>query len=198
MEGVEVLLGQKAAVPGIGARVSIDPQAGDSPRPSYFVLIDASNTRHNEVWIRENQLLKGASLAAAVPYQDDDFVLYSRVHAGDGKHALRQPPVSILPIALPVQPILAEVEMALSRLEPRGECIANDAPRPPPGSLSIPVRFAVASVFSTDLAFLPRARRVTFQAIVIFFTLQFLDRFFRGALDTKSSNILLVRRIRWR
>jgi hypothetical protein len=86
-------LGQKAAVPGIGACVSIDPQAGDSPRPSYFVLIDASNTRRNELWIRENQLLKGASLEAAVPYQDDDFVLYSIVHGSDEKHALHQPPL---------------------------------------------------------------------------------------------------------
>jgi hypothetical protein len=87
LEGVQTLLGLKAATPLTGLRISIDPQAGDAFRPSYFVLIDAPNIQPGELWVRDNQLLKGTSIEVAAPYDENDFVLYSIVRAPDQKRS---------------------------------------------------------------------------------------------------------------
>jgi hypothetical protein len=79
VDGVEALLGLGDTDPLIGLRNEFDPDAGDALRPTFFALFNAPNVDPNSLWVRDNKLYKGASLAASQPYRDTDFVLYSVV-----------------------------------------------------------------------------------------------------------------------
>ncbi len=79
LDGVESLLGLGDTVPLIGARFGKDIDAGDRLEPSFFVLIDApeETVDVNQLWVRENTLCAGPSMATATPFRSADYVLYS-------------------------------------------------------------------------------------------------------------------------
>ena len=82
LDGVETLFGLGDTEPLIGVRTEFDPDAGDPLRPSYFALIDKpeSEIEPSRLWVRDNKLLYGESLAEAIPFREADYVLYSLVH----------------------------------------------------------------------------------------------------------------------
>jgi hypothetical protein len=79
LDGVEALLGLGHTTPLIGLRKEFDPDADDILEPNYFALIDMpeSELDANKLWVRDHQLIYGKSLAAAEPFREADFVLYS-------------------------------------------------------------------------------------------------------------------------
>ena len=85
LEGVDALFGLDETKPLVGHRTSFDKQAGDQFTPGYFALINEPDVKPQELWVRDNQLLKGDSVDKAEAYREADFVLYSIVRAPDGK-----------------------------------------------------------------------------------------------------------------
>ena len=85
LTGIETLFGLGDTEPVIAIRKEFDPSAGDSLEPSYFVLIDKpeSELKTEQLWVRDNQLVYGATLAEAKPFREADFVLYSIVQTSD-------------------------------------------------------------------------------------------------------------------
>jgi hypothetical protein len=85
LTGIETLFGLGDTEPIIAIRKEFDPSAGDNLEPSYFVLIDKpeSELKTEQLWVRDNQLVYGANLAEAKPFQEADFVLYSIVQTSD-------------------------------------------------------------------------------------------------------------------
>jgi hypothetical protein len=81
LDGVEALLGLGDTDPLIGFRKEFDPDAGEVLEPSYFALIDMSESQLNtdELWVLDRRLAYGKSLAEAQeqPFRKADFVLYS-------------------------------------------------------------------------------------------------------------------------
>jgi hypothetical protein len=78
--GVDALLGQSEdTTPLVGQRFTLSPTAGDSLRPGYYALIDADEgaVDARQLWVRENALVSGPSLAEARPFRQADYVLYS-------------------------------------------------------------------------------------------------------------------------
>ncbi len=72
--GVETLFGLGKMDPLIGFRRGFDQKTLES---NYFALISAPDVDINQLWVKERQLCKGASLKESVPFRDSDFVLYS-------------------------------------------------------------------------------------------------------------------------
>jgi hypothetical protein len=85
LTGIESLLGLHDTEPIIAIRQEFDPTAGDNLEPSYFVLIDKpeSELKTEQLWVRDNQLVYGATLAESKPFREADFVLYSIVQTSD-------------------------------------------------------------------------------------------------------------------
>jgi hypothetical protein len=79
MDSVEPLFGSGDISPVIGLRKEFDPDAGDPFLPSYFALIDMPENEisADQLWVRDNQLLQGQTAAAARPFRQADYVLYS-------------------------------------------------------------------------------------------------------------------------
>ena len=82
LDGIEKLLGLDGTLPLIGLKTTFDPQAGDPFRPGYFALIDAPDVNPQELWVKNNQLMKDGK-----EYREADFVLYSIVRSPDGKRS---------------------------------------------------------------------------------------------------------------
>jgi len=80
-EGVESLLGLQDVNPLIGLRIQMDEDADDL-RSGYFALINVpeGTIDENKLWVKNNQLLYGDSIANAKPYRDADYTLYSILH----------------------------------------------------------------------------------------------------------------------
>lgn len=83
-EGVESLLGLQDVNPLIGLRIQMDEDSADF-KSGYFVLINKpeGSINENQLWVKNNQLLYGNSLAEAKPYRDADYTLYSILHDED-------------------------------------------------------------------------------------------------------------------
>lgn len=83
VDGVESLfaLGDTDAL--IGLRTEFDPDAGDTLRPTFYALINAPNVAADKLWVRDNKLYQGESLATARPYRAADYVLYSVIQSAE-------------------------------------------------------------------------------------------------------------------
>ncbi len=81
VDGVESLFALGDTEPLIGLRTEFDPDAGDPLRPTFYALIHAPNVAANSLWVRDNKLFQGESLAAAQPYRQADYVLYSVIQS---------------------------------------------------------------------------------------------------------------------
>lgn len=82
LDGMDKLLGLDGTLPLIGLKSTFDREAGDLFRPSYFALIDAQDVNPQELWVKDNQLLKDGR-----EYREADFVLYSIVRSPDRKRS---------------------------------------------------------------------------------------------------------------
>jgi hypothetical protein len=83
LDGVDGLLGGDGTKTLTGLRKEIDPAAGDTLAGGYYALIDKPGIDANKLWVREHQLLCGDSMAAAQPFRDADYLLYSITQAGE-------------------------------------------------------------------------------------------------------------------
>lgn len=83
-DGMESLLGLQDVNPLIGLRIQMDQDAADL-QSGYFVLINSpeGSINENKLWVKNNQLLIGDSLAAAKPFREADYTLYSILHDED-------------------------------------------------------------------------------------------------------------------
>jgi hypothetical protein len=80
LDGVQALLSMDdAAQPLMGHRKEFDPEGGDLFIPAFFALVDPSEEEISPeaLWVRDNQLYAGESLASSKPFRESDFVLYS-------------------------------------------------------------------------------------------------------------------------
>ena len=77
MDGFESLFNSGGVAPLAGLRDSFGPNYKTPLWPSYYALIDRPGINPDRLWVRENQLLEGASLQSAKPYREADYVLYS-------------------------------------------------------------------------------------------------------------------------
>lgn len=77
ISGFQTLFSAGGATPLASFRDSFGPNFNTPFQPSYFALIDQPDVDPMTLWVRENQLVQGATLDGAVPYRDGDFVLYS-------------------------------------------------------------------------------------------------------------------------
>jgi len=77
MAGVNAMLGLKDTKPVVGWRYAIDPDAGDVLKPGYLALIDKPGFSEDQLWVKDNQLFHGSSMAQAQPFREADFVLFS-------------------------------------------------------------------------------------------------------------------------
>lgn len=83
-EGMESLLSLQDVNPLIGLRIQMDQDADDL-RSGYFALINSpeGTINENQLWVKNNQLLFGDSLATAKSFRDADYTLYSILHDED-------------------------------------------------------------------------------------------------------------------
>jgi hypothetical protein len=83
LDGVEQLMGLSDTIPLVGMRKGLDPSTGSGITPTYFVLINTpeSAVDASQLWVKNNQLFKGQSMANCVPFRDADYVLYSLTQA---------------------------------------------------------------------------------------------------------------------
>jgi hypothetical protein len=81
MKGVESLLGMDETEPLAGFRREFDVDAGDDFKAGYYVLFNADlpDLDESKLWVVDNQLLYGDTVAGAQPFRQDDYVLYSIV-----------------------------------------------------------------------------------------------------------------------
>jgi len=77
MEGFETFFNAGGVEPLVGLRDSFGPNFNIPFQPSYYALIDAPNIDENTLFVKDNQLMTGASLESAQPFRGADFVLYS-------------------------------------------------------------------------------------------------------------------------
>jgi hypothetical protein len=77
VSGVEELAGLGNLNPLLGHRSEFDPDAGDPLTPGYFVLTQKTGLDVSKLWVKGGQLLSGDTLAAAQPFRDAEYVLYS-------------------------------------------------------------------------------------------------------------------------
>ncbi|MGK7876687.1 MAG: hypothetical protein AB4426_26360 [Xenococcaceae cyanobacterium] len=85
LDGFETLFSLDNTQPLIGIRQEFDPGAGDELKPSFFALIDKpeSELDVNQLWVRDNQLVYGASLTEAKPFREAGYVLYSLLQTSE-------------------------------------------------------------------------------------------------------------------
>lgn len=83
-DGMESLLGLQDVNPLIGLRIQMDQDADDL-HSGYFVLINSPEGSIDEkkLWVKNNQLHYGDSLAAAKLFREADYTLYSILHDDD-------------------------------------------------------------------------------------------------------------------
>lgn len=76
VDGLDMILGTRQIDPIIGVRKTLG--LGSEFRAGYHVLIDApdSSVKKEELWVRGGRLYIGTSLENAVPYRENDFVLF--------------------------------------------------------------------------------------------------------------------------
>ena len=78
LDGVEALAGMNGTVPIVGHRREIDPDAGDDMAPGYFALVDMPEDelrKNYKLFVRENHLCYGDSVATAREFRAADYVL---------------------------------------------------------------------------------------------------------------------------
>jgi hypothetical protein len=85
LDGFEKLLGLDGVEPLIGFRSTVNPDAGDTLEPGYHALIDMPNPDPAEFWVKDDELLHGATFESAKPFRAADFVLYQITRAPNGR-----------------------------------------------------------------------------------------------------------------
>jgi hypothetical protein len=84
LAGFEKLLGLDGVQPLIGFRNTVNPDAGDTFEPGYFALIDIPAPDPAQFWVKNDELLHGATLESAKPFRAADFVLFQITRAPNG------------------------------------------------------------------------------------------------------------------
>jgi hypothetical protein len=77
--GIDKLLDANDIQPLFGFRKEFDRDANDYFAPGYYVMIDKSTVEWEpgNFFVKENQLFIGKDQASAVPFRNDEYVLYS-------------------------------------------------------------------------------------------------------------------------
>jgi hypothetical protein len=85
LDGVEQLMGLSDTIPVVGMRKELDSSANGGITPTYFVLINSpeSTVDASQLWVKNNQLFKGQTLANSTPFREADYVLYSLTQAAE-------------------------------------------------------------------------------------------------------------------
>jgi hypothetical protein len=79
MKGIDELLDSKDITPLAGHRKEFFSDVGNDFKPGYFALINKSEDHldQNNFYVKKNMLYYGKSAAEALPYRENDYVLYS-------------------------------------------------------------------------------------------------------------------------
>lgn len=87
LNGINSLMGFQQTQPILGVNNNFGMAAGNPFRPGYHALIHSENPDKKKFWVKENALYYGNSLESAIPYRDDDYVLF-RIGISDKRHDL--------------------------------------------------------------------------------------------------------------
>lgn len=85
LDGIDGVLGLNDTKPLAGWRFTVDPQAGDTLGPGYYVLSETSGLRAEQLWVKNDALHIGNDLNSAQPYTGGDYVLYSVLRTPGGE-----------------------------------------------------------------------------------------------------------------
>jgi hypothetical protein len=85
LDGFDRLMGLSDVEPLLGVRVQHDADADGNLPAGHYALIDADDPDPKRFWVRDNILVHGDARDTAVPYRENDFVLYEVFRARDGR-----------------------------------------------------------------------------------------------------------------
>ncbi len=107
IDGIDGLLDTKAVQPLFGFRLEFDKDANDRFAPAYYVMLDKSGEEWDatKFFVKENRLHYGNDVATAIPFRQDEYVLFSVTKSDE------RGDIKLLPVYQSYKKILDELKV---------------------------------------------------------------------------------------